>query len=883
MRILFCLLIILLLESSLSAFEIGEVDKCKLQDTQWVVPLVNSVDRYFRARPNNILKYSKNFKWRISEMLHHNHIYDTDENKYSVVKSFSGLSDVHYDQKLFGEYNSTLIRKTKLLRKWAPKIYMYYKDFRPVSIEKLFNAATIYVWSGTKKPTLSLKEEFAGQLVGADGGSGRIETTEDERTTVEWYMKVVPLPWIIKGTKKENLYKSKKGLKKIRALNLTYKEVNLNPKYLKAKNQYLSVQDKKFKAIKDKIFKEVLSKNMLKLEEQLKDYYKELKSELLFITDHLTNETLVNSILLKKERKYIYRNLPEINYQKLIKKTHRLKMKVIRDMTRSFFIFEKEITDSVLLEDLEHFKNLLKTKNIPKEHLIYAKMNLRELGIYDPKEFTAGEKQFLLARIKTIDQNGKSLRIGRYLALNRFDTDNMLADLSSEAHVYGVVREFEDENYNYASLQYHFFQLNSFLPLKIIRWHDGDTEKCQIILRKRKGKSESDFKLYGSECSQHYYATSYPNRIFSSKQIEGKERLNVYISYGSHASNFTPGWHNTAKNEKGVVAALKFYGNNFKRLEYRNFWGIDNLLKLLKGQLIDKSPIPGLEEGKYFTFSPFINKKESFDINNHYYLHTNFPDNSWLWNGFDSSDYSLFLGGKSKRPGGSGPPVPKYAQDIKGRSLFCNPIDHYHYYYRSNLRVAKAMLKMGNSQDVIDIKILFGKLIRLIDEVKMDFTNIAVGKIIRSETSEDEIGDNIASNSDDFEHRIREQVEEDLDFLIKTESNFLKEINSFRKHLNNMINDDESALEVAQMNQSKLKKYSWPEIKKKFENLLNWKNLKKENYSRNDIIKIEKIKLNKVRLYLREAFNKYKNNKIKDVNKLKKIFLAALELSKEDL
>lgn len=421
-------------------------------------------------------------------------------------------------------------------------------------------------------------------------------------------------------------------------------------------------------------------------------------------------------------------------------------------------------------------------------------------GIRDPRELLSYEIQAMAQEV--FDQNGKKrLDISRYLSLNKETSDDLLLDKESEANVYGVLRDILDtgDGYHYVSLQYHFFHMNSFLPWSLnLRWHDGDTEKCQILLRKKLGEDDAKLRYFGSECTQHYYGTSYPNQWFSPEQISNDpaafvstngeitrraKPFNIYVSRGSHALNFLPGYHISGSNQKGPLAAQRgyhFYGAsnaNDKTAPDSAFpeqlavTSSPGVLGYIYG-LRDMAPIPGvhpsarLEEPAekqdklaIIKLSPanrrWLNGQDEETLprknnsvrttssgrgravlnpediqqgivdprNQLYLLHTNYPDNAWLWNGFSDNDTHFFFGGASKLPGGSGPPVPRQATDIPGRSFFCNPVDHYFYYYRPTVEIAKLAADLGTSEEAVEITILNGRLYRLLDELPTSTAN----------------------------------------------------------------------------------------------------------------------------------------------------------------
>ncbi len=352
----------------------------------------------------------------------------------------------------------------------------------------------------------------------------------------------------------------------------------------------------------------------------------------------------------------------------------------------------------------------------------------KQFSKYSPYVLTPLEKQQILLSLDLLD-GVESV----YLEMDKEDYKDHKEDLIREAHVYGVMREFIKDDYQYASLQYHFFYVNSFLPGGFLLWHQGDTEKCQIILRRKIGSdSDDDYSYYGIECSQHYYATSYRNdlSLFNDKKLgiykNDENKFTVYISNGSHASNFTPGYHLSSNGQKGPYVAQQFYGDKGYKDEYNNvFDRLKTFFKRLGFQLLDKAPTAkDSKNDKALTLAPYsVHKNKPLsskqaqglmvaDLTKKYILHTNYPDNSWNW-GMDD----VHLGGYSPLPKASGPLLPKYFEDIPDKSLFCYPIDHYYYYYRTSARMAKIPMQLSKYPCTVDLIILYGKMYRFLDEI----------------------------------------------------------------------------------------------------------------------------------------------------------------------
>lgn len=350
-----------------------------------------------------------------------------------------------------------------------------------------------------------------------------------------------------------------------------------------------------------------------------------------------------------------------------------------------------------------------------------------QAGLHDPGKLTPHEIQRVLSELAPgLDNNSfdetKTPRY-TYLSLDRHEIMDLKKDYATEAHVYGVVKEFiMDDGYEYASLQFHLSQLNSFLPDKILYWHQGDTEKGQIVLRRPRGASDDDYRFYGAECSQHYYATSYFTGIFPAGMLRGEERFYLYVSNGSHASQLLPGYHLSAKNQWGPYAEHKFIGKKLYRDTFTDPWKLKTLYYTLQGKLIDRAPsLHGKEENEIVLQPVSFSKLEDGrlkdeELNSKYVLHSNYPDNSWIWMGFSDADRDFHLGAKSIRPGGSGPPLPKYFADLPGKSFFCNPVDHFYYYFRPTEKIAEVAAKLNNAPDTVDLVISYGKLYRLLYE-----------------------------------------------------------------------------------------------------------------------------------------------------------------------
>lgn len=585
-----------------------KVRECDCQDADWVPELARRVEAFYDdpKRAGDTFGHD----WEAAKFL-------GKKSEYETMRNFKGLSPLFYNKEVYAGFNGTeqekLFRKDKFLRKWAPNIKMFEKDFKPVSIEKIFDLGTIYI-SGSevslqKVEGLSKKSYGRLELI-KQSGSGK-----DAR----YLYKVVA--------------KDFEELNKLRAIDYAYDALRLT---------YYPGYDSR---IDDATRKKIR-------EEKLKEF-KEYKE---------------GNIMRGKKALKLYVNNPEEARRQGINEDPR----VLRDNEK-----QKILTDIALLA---------------KEHGEYgAKANYEV-----------------------------------YVSLDDDSAKDHDEDLKREAHVYGVMREFrkEEDGYEYASLQYHMFQINSFLPGGIVFWHEGDTEKCQIILRRKTGEPDDAYHFYGVESSQHYYATSYRNDIdvFTDDMKSGKERFILYISYGSHASNFTPGYHLSAGNQKGPYVAQKFYGSKGYKRQFDNiFEKLITYLKIFIGALLDVAP--GAEKsgkGAILTLKPAVREKGELvdtELTNKYILHTNYPDNAWIWMGFSHNDRNLHLGEYSILPGGSGPPLPRYFADIPGKSLFCNPIDHYYYYYRTSVDMAKVPMKLKNADDCVDLIISYGKLYRLMDDV----------------------------------------------------------------------------------------------------------------------------------------------------------------------
>jgi hypothetical protein len=536
--------------------------------------------------------------------------------------SFDGLPSIFYAKKVY-ENNGTvspycklerddnllrewapycnLIRKDKLLREWAPFIKIFKDDFKPVSLERIYELGDIYIVGNNIK----LKPDLPGK---------------------------------IKKIKERTFNGEKLNLYKVEAKD--YKDLC---EFRARRHAYLSIK--------------------------IDDIIGILPSD------------------IKKEKKI--------------------------DV-----FFKKYIDDTTRIKFLEHYEK------DPGEAMAMYK----QYGKYNPYDLEPLEKQQILLSLGSLDEVESV-----YLELNKEDYKDHKEDLIREAHVYGVMREFIKDDYQYASLQYHFFYVNSFLPGRFLLWHQGDTEKCQIILRK-KIDSDEDYSYYGVECSQHYYATSYRNNLdlFSNKKLgifkENKEknRFTVYISNGSHASNFTPGYHLSSTDQKGPYVAQKFYGSNGYKTKYKNFFDrLKTFIKRLGLQPLDKAPTAkDSKSGKALTLAPYSIPESKLlssedaqglkvvDITRKYMLHTNYPDNSWIW-GMEN----VHLGEPSVLPRASGPLLPKYFEDIPGKSLFCYPIDHYYYYYRTSAEMAKIPMQLSKYPGTVDLIILYGKMYRFLDEI----------------------------------------------------------------------------------------------------------------------------------------------------------------------
>ncbi len=589
-----------------------KVRECDCQDADWVPGLARRVETFYEERGSE----TEGHDWKAADFLGRKSARDI-KDEYETMRNFKGLSPLFYNKEVYAGSNGTaqekLLRKDMFLRKWAPNIKMFEKDFKPVSIEKIFELGTIYV-TGSKVSLQAVegksKESYGKLYLEDQSGTGK---------GARYLYKVIA--------------KDFEELNELRAKDYAYDALRF--RYYPGYNS--RIDDATRKKIR---------------EEKFKDFKKYKES----------------NIERGKEALKLYENNSEEAKRSGIKE--------------------------------------------------------------DPKVLSDREKQKTLSDIAPRGKESGEYEV--YVSLDKDLSKNHEEDLKREAHVYGVMREFKkEEGYEYASLQYHMFQINSFLPGGILYWHDGDTEKCQIILRRKIGESDEAYRFYGAECSQHYYATSYRNdlEVFTDDMKSGKERFILYISFGSHASNFTPGYHLSAGNQKGPYVAQKFYGSKGYKTEYTNiFEKIKTRFKIFIGALLDESP--GAEDsnrGGTLTLNPAVREKEKLEdteLISKYILHTNYPDNAWIWTGFSPRDKNLHLGGFSIMPGGSGPPLPRYFADIPGKSLFCNPIDHYYYYYRTSADMAEIPMKLKNVHDCVELIISYGKLYRLLDDVAVKYHDL---------------------------------------------------------------------------------------------------------------------------------------------------------------
>ncbi len=602
---------------SKGAGHLSEVQECDCRDADWVPGLARRVEAYYEERASETYGHD----WTAAKFL-------GKKSEYEIMRNFKGLSPLFYNKDVYVGFNGTeqekLFRKDRLLRKWAPNIKMFEKDFKPVSIEKIFDLGTVYV-AGSKvsleKVEMLSKESY-----------GELEEVKKSGSdnNARFLYKIIA--------------KDFERLNELRATDYAYDALRLT-------------------------------------------YYPDYNSRI----DESTRARIrkeKNKEFLKYKKGNIERGKEEL---KLFKSDP--------DKAKGFGIKE----DPRILSDNEKQKILTSIALLAKEHGRYG-------------------------------EYGENANYEVYVSLDDDLANDHDEDLKREAHVYGVMREFtEKDGFDYVSLQYHLFQINSFLPGGIIFWHEGDTEKCQVILRRKTGEPDDSYRFYGLESSQHYYATSYRNDldVFTDDMKSGKDRFVLHISFGSHAGSFTPGYHLSAGNQKGPYVAQKFYGTKGYKIQFDSiFEKFLTHCKIFLGALLDVAP--GAEnsgKGEVMTLGPAVlekNELQDSELTNKYILHTNYPDNAWIWMGFSHNDRNLHLGEYSILPGGSGPPLPRYFADIPGKSLFCNPIDHYYYYYRTSADIAEIPMNLKNADDCVELIISYGKLYRLMDDVVSSYADLRV-------------------------------------------------------------------------------------------------------------------------------------------------------------
>ena len=591
------------------------------------------------------------------------------------------------------------LRKDKILREWAPNLRMFKSDSKPASIETLLDISELFLDISDEAVEKELKESI------------------------------------------EN------------------------------KNDLVNDFEKSFNKYRDDLKVEL--NRVGNLGNSAAEFEKPIRADLANELKQILNVKLNALALARLEKDYIVPNPDWENFVRVRAILDAYRISSTDARTRKTSVGNSLEGAVAFAESFERIReNQLELNKGKKEKYEKAKSKRSKLENKekDPHRFTPREKQQILAIVSAVVDGRRGEVFFEMSDVVKDDVDKYF----KEAHVYGVMREFEkDDGYQYASLQYHLFQPNSFLPGELLFWHQGDTEKCQIILRRQRQDNykwlidDKNYKFYGLECSQHYYATSYYNDIdLLSKPSKGNEdKFTIYVSKGSHASNFTPGYHLSANKHKGPYFAQKFYEENgifndegeelsksrgyvtyvkkdiFSR--YKRIFGFP-----LKGAILDISPGVNptdeyddenkVKDTTFIDLAPLdytprqmeaitspdeYKKKLKREIEQHldknYVLHTNFPDNSWLWGGFCFGNDEIHLGAKSLMPGGSGPPLPRYFEDIPGRSFFCNPIDHYYYYYRTTPEIAEAAMVFENESDTIDLQIQYGKLYRLIDDVRM--------------------------------------------------------------------------------------------------------------------------------------------------------------------
>lgn len=592
----------------------GEVQECDCQDADWVPELARRVEEFYEDKPSD----TNNYDWTAAKFLGRTSTRNI-KDEYETMRNFKGLSPLFYNKEVYAGSNETeqekLLRKDRFLRKWAPEIKMFEDDFKPGSIERIFDLGTIYI-TGSK-----------------------VSLQKVQKLSKKSYGKLDEVKKSVSGKEARYLYKviakDFEELNELRAIEDAYDALRLT--YSSGHGYNSRISDATRKKIREEKFKEF--------------------------------------------KKYKEGNIKRGNQR------------------------------------LENYK-----ANPKKAEL---------QGIDDPRNLSDSEKQTILSAIAPRGKESGDYEV--YLSLDKKSAKDHDEDLKRDAHVYGVMREFKkNDGYEYASLQYHMFQINSFLPGGIMYWHDGDTEKCQIILRRKIGESDDAYHFYGVEGSQHYYATSYRNDIdvFTDEMKSSEKRFILYISFLSHASNFTPGYHPSATKQKGPYAAQKLYGAKGYKREFANFFEkMTTYLKAISGTLLDEAPgAKNSKKGNVLTLNPAVRVKEKLEdteLASKYILHTNYPDNAWIWTGFSPHDKNLHLGAYSILPGGSGPPLPRYFDDIPGKSLFCNPIDHYYYYYRTSADIAKIPMRLKSADDCVELIISYGKLYRLMDDVVANYGDLS--------------------------------------------------------------------------------------------------------------------------------------------------------------
>ncbi len=803
--------------------------KCVIQDDTWVNELVTKTFE----------KDSASRLW-LNPEFYINPVSQEEDRSFDYLIFLGGLKPVHKKYRSNGLLDESFFRNLKsekywdrswthiedryernrsLLHTWAPDVHMFYNDFKPISLPNMFRKSTLTILTsdpvavegpGTDVVLGRVKEKASRTI----GNMGLYETEPKDITTLLFIRAIRFANVMVNGDYglEGNRYELETDF-----LNLKLGEVK--------KSDWVAIYSKFSKHIMNRCetqpFEKCVKQETLRVQ-SMGDYL--FRGDLVLQCHEnargekdagLGGQRFLNQEFHSFELESSFG--PELGKYKVNTMKECLKealpTMVDRYLERDAgYIEEKtacevngqrssaDVTASPEESQVSETKSCLSKLDRRRRELVNRSL---ESGVRDPRELLSYDIQAMAQEVFDLDGK-KRLDIGRYVSLDANQTDSILLDKESEANVYGVVRDILDhgDGYHYVSLQFHFFHLNSFLPESIkiggqVRWHDGDTEKCQILLRKPLGSSDSDLHYFGSECTQHYYGTSYPNSWFHKEQISSdpdafmkspdgnwrrKRPFNIYVSVGSHALNMIPGFHFAGSNQKGPYVAQKAYqsmgvlrsddddqapfSEKMAILEPPSMWKLYSNLS----EQLDHAPIPGKdplakqddsgpsaqEENAIVRLSPVYNpwmsksgderiprKDGTYEYleepseasrvlkeklrkvglldprNQKYILHTNYPDNSWLWNGFSDHDTHLFFGSASWVPGAGGPPVPRQATDIPARSLFCNPVDHYFYYYRPSPRIAKIAMEIGqNHERSTDLLIRYGEIYRLLDGAK---------------------------------------------------------------------------------------------------------------------------------------------------------------------